>query len=144
MKIISEDGIIKVERPTDGKLHRSLHGLTRTLINNMIMGVTVGFEKELHIIGVGYKVQKQGNGIQIACGFSHPVDIAPIDGIELDVAQEKALNKIKVRGIDKELVGQVAANIRFIKPPEPYKGKGIKYANEVIIRKMGKAGKAGK
>jgi large subunit ribosomal protein L6 len=144
MKVSKEDGQIKVERPSDEKLHRSLHGLTRTLINNMVQGVTMGFEKELHLIGVGYKVVKQGKNIQINCGYSHPVDVEPKPGIELDVEVERGLNKIKVRGIDKELVGQTAANIRFIKPPEPYKGKGIKYVNEVIIRKMGKAGKAGK
>ncbi|MDQ7823195.1 MAG: 50S ribosomal protein L6 [Candidatus Eremiobacteraeota bacterium] len=144
MKIKVADGAVIVERPTDSKEHRSLHGLTRTLINNMVVGVTTGFEKELHLIGVGYKVLKQGNGIQILCGYSHPVDIAPIKGIDFDVEVEKGVNKIKVKGIDKELVGQVAANIRFVKPPEPYKGKGIKYAKEVIIRKLGKAGKTGK
>jgi large subunit ribosomal protein L6 len=144
MKVLKEEGLLKVERPSDGKIHRSLHGLTRTLINNMIVGVTVGYEKELHLIGVGYKVLKQGKNIQINCGYSHPVDVEPKPGIELDVEVERGLNKIKVRGIDKELVGQTAANIRFIKPPEPYKGKGIKYVGEVIIRKMGKAGKAGK
>ncbi|MGV8119260.1 MAG: 50S ribosomal protein L6 [Candidatus Xenobiia bacterium LiM19] len=144
MNVTLEDQIIHVTRPTEGREHRSLHGLTRTLVNNMVQGVTAGFEKELHIIGVGYKVVKQGKAIQINCGYSHPVNIEPAPGIEFDVEAEKGLNKIKVRGIDKELVGQVAADIRYVKPPEPYKGKGIKYAKEVIIRKMGKAGKAGK
>jgi len=144
ISVTMDNQIIHVTRPSEGREHRSLHGLTRTLVNNMVEGVTTGFEKELHIIGVGYKVAKQGKAIQINCGYSHPVNIEPAPGIEFDVEAEKGLNKIKVRGIDKELVGQVAADIRYVKPPEPYKGKGIKYAKEVIIRKMGKAGKAGK
>lgn len=150
-KQLHKDMLIKVEkdhivvnRPSDDRKHKALHGLTRTLVNNVVQGVSNGFVRELHLIGVGYKVAKQGKGIQIICGYSHPVNIEPISGIEFDVVAEKALNKIIISGIDKELVGQVAADIRYVKPPEPYKGKGIKYSDEVIIKKMGKAGKAGK
>lgn len=142
--ITLKEGLVHVTRPDDSRQFRSLHGLSRTLVRNMIQGVTNGFQKELQIVGVGYKVAKQGKGITINCGYSHPVEIKPIDGIDFDVEVERGLTRIFVKGIDKELVGQVAANIRFIKPPEPYKGKGIKYSGEVIIRKMGKAGKAGK
>ena len=144
MNISVEQGFITIIRPDDSREFRTLHGLTRTLVNNMVKGVTTGFERELHLVGVGYKVAKQGQGIQINCGYSHPVDIKPIQGIEFDVEIERGVNRIRVKGIDKQLVGQVAANIRFKKPPEPYKGKGIKYAEEKIIRKMGKAGKAAK
>lgn len=144
IRISVDKGLIHVARPDESRQSRNLHGLTRTLVNNMVVGVTTGFVRELHLIGVGYKVAKQGQGIQINCGYSHPVEIKPIPGIEFDVEVERSMNRIKVRGIDRELVGQVAANIRFIRPPEPYKGKGIKYAEEVIIRKMGKAGKAAK
>jgi len=141
MNISVEDGFVKVTRPSDEKEHRSLHGLTRTLIANMIEGVTKGFERSLEIVGVGYRAQKQGNKLVLSVGYSHPVEIVPEAGMEIDVP---APNKITVRGIDKELVGQLAANIRKVRPPEPYLGKGIRYEGERIIRKAGKAGKAGK
>lgn len=144
MKISMADGKVTVERPSDEKQHRALHGLTRTLINNMIVGVSAGFEKELHLIGVGYKIVPQGKGIQISCGFSHVVDIAPIDGVAFEIATEKGVVKLKIKGIDKEKLGQIAADIRALRPPEPYKGKGFRYAGEVIIKKLGKAGKTGK
>ena len=144
MKIIIDAGQLKVERPSDSKQHRSLHGLTRSLLNNMVTGVSSGFEKELHLVGIGYKIIKQGEGIQISCGYSHTVDIAPIKGVTFDVETEKGVIKLKIKGVDKEQIGQLAADIRFVKPPEPYKGKGFKYAGEVIVRKLGKAGKTGK
>ncbi len=144
MKIAVDNGTLTVERPSDSKSHRSLHGLTRSLLNNMVVGVSAGFEKELHLVGVGYKIVKQGEGIQISCGFSHPVDIAPIKGISFDVETEKGVIKLKIKGIDRQQIGQIAADIRIIRPPEPYKGKGFKYSDEVIVRKLGKAGKTGK
>lgn len=144
MKINSSAGEISVERPSDSKEHRSLHGLTRSLLNNMVKGVSTGFEKELHLIGVGYKIVKQGQGIQISCGFSHPVDISPIKGIDFEVETEKGVVRLKIKGIDNEQIGQVAADIRELRPPEPYKGKGFRYSNEVVIKKLGKAGKTGK
>jgi len=144
MKISIENGQVIVERPSESKQHKALHGLTRTLLSNMVTGVYEGFEKELHLVGVGYKIIKQGEGIQISCGYSHPVEIAPIKGISFEIETEKGVIKLKIKGIDREKLGQVAADIRFIKPPEPYKGKGFKYSNEVIIRKLGKAGKTGK
>lgn len=144
MKITSDASQLKVERPTDSKQHRSLHGLTRSLLNNMVTGVSTGFEKELHLVGVGYKIVKQGEGIQISCGYSHPVNIEPIKGVSFEVETEKGVIKLKIKGIDKEQIGQIAADIRFVKPPEPYKGKGFKYSDEVIVRKLGKAGKTGK
>ncbi len=145
MKITMEDGRIKVERGSDDKIHRALHGLTRTLISNMITGVSTGFEKELHLVGVGYKIVPFGKGgIQISCGFSHNVDIEPIDGISFGITTEKGVVKLKIMGIDKEKIGQTAADIRALRPPEPYKGKGFRYSDEVIIKKLGKAGKAGK
>lgn len=144
MKITVNGSEVLVERPSDGKQHRSLHGLTRTLLNNMVVGVSDGFEKQLNLVGVGYKIVKQGEGIQIFCGFSHPVDIAPVKGITFDVETEKGVVKLKIKGIDKEQIGQLAADIRFLRPPEPYKGKGFRYSDEVVIKKLGKAGKAGK
>lgn len=132
-----QDGAINVSRPTDNKPHRSLHGLTRTLINNMVVGVTQGYTKELEVNGVGYRVQKQGKQIVMSLGFSHHVIVDEIEGIQVDVPNP---NKIIVSGIDKQLVGQFAADIRSKRPPEPYKGKGIKYANEVVRRKEGKTG----
>jgi len=128
---------INVTRPTDNKNHRSLHGLTRSLLANMVTGVITGFVKELEIHGVGYRVAKQGNKIVMNLGYSHQVEMAEIPGITLDCP---AQNKITVKGFDKQLVGQFAANIREKRPPEPYKGKGIRYAGEVIIRKEGKTG----
>ena len=141
MKITSKDGVLTVERPSEEKMHKSLHGLTRTLLNNMVEGVTNGYSKELEVNGVGYRVQKQGNKIVLNLGFSHPVEMEEEDGITLDVPNP---NKIIVSGIDKQRVGQIAAVIREQRPPEPYKGKGIKYADEYIRRKEGKAGKAKK
>lgn len=137
MTITLEDGQIMVTRPSDEKEHRSLHGLTRTLINNMVEGVTKGFEKSLELVGVGYRAAKQGKKLVLTVGYSHPVEMVPEDGIEVEVP---APNKIIVKGIDKEKVGAFAANIRSVREPEPYKGKGIKYENEVIRRKVGKTG----
>ncbi|MDR1260183.1 MAG: 50S ribosomal protein L6 [Oscillospiraceae bacterium] len=135
------DGFVTVKRPSDAKKHKSLHGLTRTLIANMIEGVTKGFAKELDVNGVGYRVSKQGDKLIMVLGYSHQVIIPAIDGINIDVPNQ---NKIIVSGIDKQEVGQVAAEIRRKRLPEPYKGKGIKYSNEVIRRKAGKAGKGKK
>ena len=133
-----EDGNVVVERPNDLKRIKSLHGLTRTLINNMIVGVTKGYEKVLEINGVGYRAQKQGKVLTLSLGYSHPVEMVDPEGIE---AVCEGQNKIIVKGIDKEKVGQYAADIRDKRRPEPYKGKGIKYADEVIRRKVGKTGK---
>lgn len=142
MNILVEENKVKVSRQSDSRKERALHGLTRTIIANMVEGVSNGFKRGLQIVGIGYRAAKQGQGLQIQIGFSHPVNIEPIKGIDFDV---DGTTKIVVKGADKELVGQVAANLRSIRPPEPYKGKGIKYEEEVIHRKMGKAGKtAGK
>lgn len=137
MTIEKEDNSIVVKRPSDLKKHKALHGLTRSLINNMIVGVTQGFEKKLEINGVGYRAQKQGKKLSLTLGYSHPVEIEEPAGITIEVP---AQNQIIVKGIDKQLVGQIAAVIRSKRPPEPYKGKGIKYVDEVIIRKEGKTG----
>jgi large subunit ribosomal protein L6 len=141
IRIAQDDGALVVTRADDQKEQRSMHGLYRTLIANMVTGVSSGFTKTLEIQGVGYRVQKQGNNLQLNVGFSHPVEVSPPAGITLDV---EGNNRILVSGIDKEQVGQVAANIRKIRPPEPYKGKGIRYQGEVVRRKAGKAGKGGK
>jgi large subunit ribosomal protein L6 len=141
MKIIKEADQLRVERPSDEKKHRSLHGLTRTLVANMVQGVTGGFTKALDINGVGYRAAIQGKNLLLTMGYSHPVEMQPLPGIEFEVP---AANRIVVKGMDKQLVGQMAAQIRSVREPEPYKGKGIKYENEVIRRKAGKAGKAGK
>ena len=138
------DGQLLVERPSDERTHRSLHGLTRTLVNNMVVGVSNGFEKALTMIGVGYKAQLQGSNLLINIGYSHPVLRVPPTGIEFGVEPGKGTTRLIVKGIDKQLVGQTAAEIRGIRPPEPYKGKGIRYENEKVLRKMGKAGKTGK
>ena len=138
MKLTMDNGVITVERPNDEKENRSLHGLSRTLINNMIVGVTTGFSKTLEIQGVGYRAAKQGNNINFTLGFSHPVVKEPPAGITFEVP---APNKIIIHGADKQKVGQFAAEVREKRPPEPYKGKGIKYASEHIRRKEGKAGK---
>ena len=137
MIIKQEGNTITVGRPSDDKLHRSLHGLTRTLLNNMIVGVTDGFKKELDVNGVGYRVAKEGKNLVMNLGFSHQVIVPEIEGITIDVPGP---NKIIVSGCDKQTVGQFAAEIREKRPPEPYKGKGIKYADEVIRRKVGKTG----
>jgi len=137
MIIRTEDSKVIVERPSDQKNHRSLHGLTRSLINNMITGVVGGFQKVLVLEGVGYRAALQGKKLVLTVGYSHPVEIEPPAGIEFEVP---APNRIIVKGIDKELVGQIAANIRAVREPEPYKGKGIRYENEVVRRKEGKTG----
>ena len=136
-----KDGVITVTRPSDDKTHRSLHGLSRTLINNMIIGVTEGYSKSLEIQGVGYRAAKQGKAISFTLGFSHPCVMEPPEGITFDVP---GTSQIVVSGIDKEKVGAVAAEIRSLRAPEPYKGKGIRYVGEHIIRKVGKAGAKGK
>ena len=141
MIIKLEGNEIIVERPTEDKLHKSLHGLTRTLIANMVEGVTNGYSKTLEIEGVGYRAAKSGNKVTLNLGYSHPVVIEETDAIKLDVPQP---NKVVVSGIDKQAVGQFAAEVREKRPPEPYKGKGIRYAGEHIIRKEGKAGKGKK
>ena len=134
-----EDDQLIVERPDDERENRAQHGLTRSLVNNMVLGVTNGFVKELEIVGVGYRATAQGpNAIELALGFSHPVRVQAPDGIEFEVP---APTRIAVKGIDKESVGQVAANIRKIRKPEPYKGKGVRYAGERVARKAGKTGK---
>ena len=138
MTIKEEDSHILVSRPNDLKKMKSLHGLTRTLINNMIVGVTAGFEKKLEINGVGYRAQKQGKKLVLSLGYSHPVEMEDPEGIESTMEGQ---NIIFIKGIDKEKVGQYAAEIRDKRSPEPYKGKGIKYADEVIRRKVGKTGK---
>ncbi|MBZ4668642.1 MAG: rplF [Defluviitaleaceae bacterium] len=137
INVVVEDNQVVVTRPSDLKKHKALHGLTRTLVANMVEGVTNGFSKVLEINGVGYRAQKQGKKLILSLGYSHPVEMEDPEGIESTVDG----NKIIVRGIDKEKVGQYAAEIRFKRPPEPYKGKGIKYENEVIRRKEGKTGK---
>jgi large subunit ribosomal protein L6 len=139
MKISLKDGIVTVDRPSDERNHRALHGMTRALINNMVTGVSQGFEKVLEINGVGYRAEMNDKNLVINVGFSHPVEIEPPVGISFDVETRARL--IKVQGYDKAQVGQVAADIRKIRPPEPYKGKGIKYLNEIIRMKAGKAGK---
>ncbi|MFZ1488459.1 MAG: 50S ribosomal protein L6 [Ilumatobacteraceae bacterium] len=134
-----DDGQLLVERPDDEREARSMHGLSRTLVNNMVVGVTDGFVKELEIVGVGYRAEAQGpDALRLALGFSHPVNVKAPEGVTFDVPSP---TRIVVRGIDKEAVGQVAANIRSIRKPEPYKGKGVRYLGERILRKAGKAGK---
>jgi large subunit ribosomal protein L6 len=140
MKIALNDGQITVERPSDEANHKALHGLSRTLVANMIEGVTKGFKKELELVGVGYKADARPYGLQLALGFSHPVKYEAPKGIKLSAPQP---TMIVVEGANKEIVGQVAAELRGLRPPEPYKGKGIKYVGEQIRRKAGKAGKAG-
>ncbi|MCP3775436.1 large subunit ribosomal protein L6 [Paenibacillus tianmuensis] len=138
MKISVEDNVLTVERPSDNKLHRSLHGTTRSVVQNMVSGVTDGFAKSLDLVGVGYRANKSGNKLVLNVGYSHPVEIEPENGIEFEVPTN---TKIIVKGIDKELVGATAAKVRSVREPEPYKGKGIKYEGERILRKEGKAGK---
>jgi large subunit ribosomal protein L6 len=140
MAIEREGDVLTVVRPTEQKLDKSLHGLTRTLVNNMVVGVTTGYRKGLEIVGVGYRAQKVGEKLQLALGYSHPVEIDPPAGISFEL--ETPL-KVAVVGIDKELVGQVAAKVRATRKPEPYKGKGVRYAGEKVRRKAGKAGKIG-
>ena len=135
MTVSLDGGVVTVTRPTDRGPHRSLHGLTRTLVANMVEGVTNGYEKRLEIQGVGYRAALKGSSIELLLGFSHPVVVDPPEGIEFEVP---APTQIIVRGIDKQSVGQVAADIRRLRPPEPYKGKGIRYAGEIVRRKVGK------
>jgi large subunit ribosomal protein L6 len=139
MEISFKDGSIEVKRPSDERTHRSLHGMTRALINNMVMGVSTGFEKILEVNGVGYRAEIQGKNLVLNVGYSHPVIMEPPKGISFEVDQK--VRQIKVMGYDKQLVGQVAANVRKVRPPEPYQGKGIKYLDEKIRRKAGKTGK---
>ena len=138
MEIKVEENVINVTRPDETKRMKSLHGLTRTLINNMVVGVSAGFEKKLEVNGVGYRAQKSGKVLNLSLGYSHPVEMTDPEGIEVEVPDQ---NTIIVKGIDKEKVGQYAAEIRSKREPEPYKGKGIKYVDEVIRRKVGKTGK---
>jgi large subunit ribosomal protein L6 len=135
MRIEQSNGTLTVERPSDRGEHRALHGLTRTLVANMVEGVTNGFEKRLEIQGVGYRARLQGKALEMTLGYSHPVSISPPDGIEFEVPQP---TEVVVRGIDKQLVGEIAARVRKQRPPEPYKGKGVRYAGEYVRRKVGK------
>jgi len=139
MSIALDNSTLVVSRPSDSKVHRSLHGLTRSLLANMVEGVTNGFERNLEIVGVGYRAEKAGDRLVIRVGFSHPVEVSPLPGVSLAV---EGTSRIKVMGIDKEVVGEMAAEIRAIRPPDAYKGKGIRYAGELVRLKAGKAGKA--
>jgi len=141
MEIVLEDGQLEVLRPTDQRRHRELHGLTRSLLKNMVVGVTEGYEKKLEIRGVGYRVELQGDTLDLQLGFSHPVRVSPPEGVEFDVQPRKKI--ITVSGVSKEVVGRVAAEIRAWRPPEPYQGKGVRYLDEYVPRKAGKAGKIG-
>ena len=139
MTVRQDDGVLLVERPDDARQHRALHGLTRSLVNNMVVGVTAGFARDLEIVGVGYRATAQGpNRLELALGFSHPVVVEAPEGITFEVP---APTRISVKGNDKQAVGQVAADIRSLRKPEPYKGKGVRYAGEVVRRKAGKAAK---
>lgn len=138
MILEQDNGVLTVKRPSDQKNHRALHGLTRTLINNMVIGVTTGFEKKLEIVGTGYRAQLDGKDLVLNLGYSHPVRFVKQDGIDFEVP---APTKITVKGIDKQKVGQIAADIRATREPEPYKGKGVRYEGEVVRRKEGKTGK---
>jgi large subunit ribosomal protein L6 len=139
ISVRQEEGTLVVERPDDARENRSLHGLTRSLVNNMVVGVTTGFTKELEIVGVGYRAEAQGPAtLRLALGYSHPIIVNAPEGVTFEVPQA---TRILVKGIDKEKVGQVAADIRSLRKPEPYKGKGVRYAGERILRKAGKAGK---
>ena len=139
IKITEDDGTLSFARPNDERRNKALHGLTRSLVNNMVVGVTEGFKKELEIVGVGYRAEAQGaNALRLNLGFSHPVNVSAPEGITFEVP---APTQVIIAGIDKEVVGQVAANIRSIRKPEPYKGKGVRYAGERVMRKAGKAGK---
>jgi len=140
LKVVQEDGQLRVERPNDQKRARELHGLTRTLIANMVIGVTDGYRKGLEITGVGYRAQLVGNKLQLNLGYSHPIEIDPPEGVSFEVESPV---RLAVVGIDKELVGHIAARVRSTRKPEPYKGKGVRYAGEQVRRKAGKAGKIG-
>ncbi len=138
ISITQDDNSLTVSRPSDSKVHRSLHGLTRSLLANMVEGVSSGFEKALEIVGVGYRAEKVGDKLTIRVGHSHPVEVTPLPGVSLDT---EGTNRIKVTGINKEVVGEMAARIRAIRPPDAYKGKGIRYGGESVRLKPGKAGK---
>lgn len=138
MEIKVEENVITISRPSDSKDHRALHGTTRSILNNMVEGVSKGFERGLELIGVGYRAQKTGNKLVLSVGYSHPVEIEPEQGLEIEVPSN---TKIIIKGTDKERVGALAANIRDVRPPEPYKGKGIRYEGEFVRRKVGKTGK---
>jgi large subunit ribosomal protein L6 len=140
MSVTQEDGTIVVTRPTEQKTHKQLHGLTRTLVNNMVVGVTDGYRKGLEITGVGYRAALNGRKLTLNLGYSHPIEIDPPEGIAFEVENP---TRLAVVGIDKELVGQIAAKVRSTRKPEPYKGKGVRYAGEYVRRKAGKAGKIG-
>jgi large subunit ribosomal protein L6 len=140
LSVVTEDGVLRVERPNEETRSRELHGLTRTLINNMVVGVTEGYTRSLEIQGVGYRAQLVGKKLQLNLGYSHPIEIDPPAGIAFEV---ETPTKVAVSGIDKQLVGQIAAQVRGTRKPEPYKGKGVRYAGEVVRRKAGKAGKIG-
>jgi large subunit ribosomal protein L6 len=140
VQVVQDGATLRVERPRDDKRSRQLHGLTRTLVANMVTGVTAGFRKGLEITGVGYRAQLVGSNLQLSLGYSHPVEVTPPLGVSFVVDSP---TRLAVVGIDKELVGQVAANVRATRKPEPYKGKGVRYAGEVVRRKAGKAGKIG-
>ncbi len=136
--VAQDDGMLSVSRPNDERESKQLHGLTRSLLNNMVIGVTDGYTKTLELVGTGYRVQAKGQDLELSLGFSHPVNVAAPQGISFQV---ESPTRFHISGIDKQLVGETAANIRKLRPPEPYKGKGVKYADEVIRRKAGKAGK---
>ncbi len=138
IKVNIEENVVTIERPSDRKQHRALHGLSRSLVSNMMEGVTKGYEKKLEIVGVGYRAAKKGKSLNLQLGFSHPVDMDDPEGIATEVPTQ---TEIIIKGIDKQLVGNYAAKIRDLRPPEPYKGKGIRYAGEHVRRKEGKAGK---
>jgi len=139
MAITMNEGVLKVARSDESREQRALHGLTRSLLANMVEGVSKGYEKSLEVVGVGYRVEKQGDKLMLRVGFSNLVEVSPMTGVKLDI---EGNNKIKIIGIDKELVGEAAARIRALRPPDPYKGKGIRYAGEQVRLKPGKAGKA--
>lgn len=139
LSIVQEDGTLRVERPNDSREMKAFHGLTRSLLNNMVVGVTDGYTKNLEILGVGYRAQLQGKNLLLNVGYSHPVVMTPPEGISYTV---EGNNRVSVSGINKQVVGEEAARIRGVRPPEPYKGKGIRYAGEAVRRKAGKAGKA--
>jgi large subunit ribosomal protein L6 len=141
MKITQEDGVVSVHRPTDHRLHRAMHGLTRALLANMVAGVSEGYSKTLEIVGTGYRAEMQGNKLVLYLGYSHPIEFDPPETIEFEVP--RGGRSVTVRGIDKEQVGEIAARIRRQRPPEPYKGKGVRYQGEYVRRKAGKAGRVG-
>jgi large subunit ribosomal protein L6 len=145
MTLTVSDGVLNVKRPTDSMQHRALHGLTRSLVNNMVVGVSAGYTRILEIEGVGFRAAKEGKKLVLNLGFSHQVPVEPLDGIDFEVGQDTNTRRpfITIKGIDKEVVGQQAALIRRLKPPEPYKGKGIRFQGEIVRRKVGKSGKAG-